>query len=195
MHSVAGCALTTRPPARPGRFALPHPHQPLGLPIGQHISLRAEDEDSGGPMLLRPYTPVSTLEQTGLVDFVIKARPRPRPALPRRYYEAATKLHRFLCRAGEMPKPFDSASDRPSKSDQLFGPAARAASSSARPSAARRDPVTAGVISHISGSGTARGSDPGAVRSSVNEAGRFQGDAMRQLRRRCWKPVVCCPEV
>lgn len=54
------------------RFALPHPHQALGLPIGQHISLRAEDEDSGAPMLLRPYTPVSTLEQTGLVDFVIK---------------------------------------------------------------------------------------------------------------------------
>lgn len=54
------------------RFALPHPHQALGLPIGQHISLRAEDEGSEGPMLLRPYTPVSTLEQTGLVDFVIK---------------------------------------------------------------------------------------------------------------------------
>mmetsp|Transcript_6123 Transcript_6123/g.17555 ORF Transcript_6123/g.17555 Transcript_6123/m.17555 type:complete len:298 (+) Transcript_6123:421-1314(+) len=57
------------------RFALPHPHQALGLPIGQHISLRAEDEDSGAPMLLRPYTPVSTLEQTGLVDFVIKVYP------------------------------------------------------------------------------------------------------------------------
>ncbi len=82
-RSVAGCALTARrPPARPRRFALPHPHQPLGLPIGQHISLRAEDEDSGAPMLLRPYTPVSTLEQTGLVDFVIKARARPRPDAP-----------------------------------------------------------------------------------------------------------------
>lgn len=54
------------------RFALPHPHQALGLPVGQHITLRAEDEGSEAPMLLRPYTPVSVVEQTGQVVFVIK---------------------------------------------------------------------------------------------------------------------------
>lgn len=57
------------------RFALPHRLQSLGLPVGQHITLRAEDEDSGGPMLLRPYTPVSVVEQTGQVDFVVKVYP------------------------------------------------------------------------------------------------------------------------
>ena len=61
-----------KPPLRRCRFALPRRDQQLGLPIGQHISLRAADD--GGPMLLRPYTPVSDKEQYGLVDFVIKVR-------------------------------------------------------------------------------------------------------------------------
>lgn len=52
------------------RFALPHRQQLLGLPIGQHISLKADTQD--GPMLLRPYTPVTDHNQRGLVDFVIK---------------------------------------------------------------------------------------------------------------------------
>ena len=51
------------------RFALPHRQQLLGLPVGQHISLKADAE---GPMLLRPYTPVTSVQQPGFVDFVIK---------------------------------------------------------------------------------------------------------------------------
>ena len=56
------------------RFALPHPEQQLGLPIGQHITLRAPPRAGDeGPPLLRPYTPVSDDDQRGFVDFVIKA--------------------------------------------------------------------------------------------------------------------------
>ncbi len=58
------------------RFALPHPEQQLGLPIGQHITLKALPKDGDapeGPPLLRPYTPVSDDDQRGFVDFVIKA--------------------------------------------------------------------------------------------------------------------------
>ncbi len=58
------------------RFALPHREQLLGLPIGQHISLKADTSD--GPMLLRPYTPVTDHNQRGLVDFIIKVGPQPR---------------------------------------------------------------------------------------------------------------------
>lgn len=58
------------------RFALPHREQLLGLPIGQHISLKADTAD--GSMLLRPYTPVTDHNQRGLVDFVIKVGPQPR---------------------------------------------------------------------------------------------------------------------
>lgn len=57
------------------RFALPHRQQQLGLPVGQHISLKADAE---GPLLLRPYTPVTEVEQPGFVDFVIKVYPEGR---------------------------------------------------------------------------------------------------------------------
>uniref|UniRef100_A0A061S6L3 NADH-cytochrome b5 reductase n=1 Tax=Tetraselmis sp. GSL018 TaxID=582737 RepID=A0A061S6L3_9CHLO len=56
------------------RFALPHPEQPVGLPVGQHISLRVFGED--GKEISRPYTPVSGEDQLGFVDFVIKIYPK-----------------------------------------------------------------------------------------------------------------------
>lgn len=55
------------------RFALPDPEQRVGLPIGQHISFKAQGED--GKDVIRPYTPVSDDDQLGAVDFVIKLYP------------------------------------------------------------------------------------------------------------------------
>lgn len=55
------------------RFALPYPDQRLGLPIGQHITFMAKDDD--GKDIYRPYTPVSDDDQRGSVDFVIKLYP------------------------------------------------------------------------------------------------------------------------
>jgi Oxidoreductase FAD-binding domain len=64
----------------PCRFVLPHRQQLLGLPVGQHISLKADTE---GPMLLRPYTPVTPVQQPGFVDFVIKVSALPTCCLVR----------------------------------------------------------------------------------------------------------------
>lgn len=55
------------------RFALPHPDQQLGLPVGQHISLRGSLPD--GEEVMRAYTPISDINQRGFVDFVIKLYP------------------------------------------------------------------------------------------------------------------------
>lgn len=52
------------------RFALQHERQLLGLPIGQHITLRFEDK--AGEEVQRSYTPVSSDDELGIVDFVIK---------------------------------------------------------------------------------------------------------------------------
>lgn len=52
------------------RFALPTKDHTLGLPIGQHISLKFIDSD--GKEVQRSYTPVSSDEDKGYVDFVIK---------------------------------------------------------------------------------------------------------------------------
>ncbi|XP_044533461.1 NADH-cytochrome b5 reductase 3 [Gracilinanus agilis] len=51
------------------RFALPSPHHVLGLPIGQHIYLSARID---GNLVIRPYTPVSSDDDKGFVDLVIK---------------------------------------------------------------------------------------------------------------------------
>lgn len=51
------------------RFALEHPDQILGLPIGQHMSLRAT---VGNEVVTRSYTPISSDEDRGFVEFVIK---------------------------------------------------------------------------------------------------------------------------
>ncbi|OWZ15853.1 NADH-cytochrome b5 reductase [Phytophthora megakarya] len=52
------------------RFALPSSQHVLGLPVGQHISLRYTDAD--GKLVMRSYTPVSSDDTKGYVDLVIK---------------------------------------------------------------------------------------------------------------------------
>ncbi|XP_053321154.1 NADH-cytochrome b5 reductase 3 [Spea bombifrons] len=51
------------------RFALPSPGHVLGLPIGQHIYLSARVD---GNLVVRPYTPVSSDDDKGFVDLVVK---------------------------------------------------------------------------------------------------------------------------
>ncbi|KAL1627705.1 NADH-cytochrome b5 reductase [Neofusicoccum ribis] len=56
------------------RFALPRPTDILGLPIGQHISIAATIE--GQPKeVVRSYTPISSDEDRGHVDLLIKSYP------------------------------------------------------------------------------------------------------------------------
>lgn len=52
------------------RFGLPSPNHRLGLPIGQHISLKYTD--SQGKEVQRSYTPTSSDDDLGVVDFVVK---------------------------------------------------------------------------------------------------------------------------
>ncbi|XP_039617577.1 NADH-cytochrome b5 reductase 3-like [Polypterus senegalus] len=51
------------------RFALENKDHILGLPIGQHIYLSAR---INGELVVRPYTPVSSDDDKGYVDLVIK---------------------------------------------------------------------------------------------------------------------------
>lgn len=51
------------------RFALPSLDHVLGLPIGQHIYLSARID---GKLVVRPYTPVSSDDDKGYVDLVVK---------------------------------------------------------------------------------------------------------------------------
>ncbi len=52
------------------RFALPAPELALGLPVGNHVTLSFTD--AAGARVTRPYTPVTSDEARGYVDFVIK---------------------------------------------------------------------------------------------------------------------------
>ena len=52
------------------RFQLQSKDHILGLPIGQHISLKYIDIE--GKEVIRSYTPVSSNDERGYVDFVIK---------------------------------------------------------------------------------------------------------------------------
>jgi nitrate reductase (NAD(P)H) len=57
------------------RLALPDEHQPLGLPVGQHIYLRIRrvDEASGKVQIVqRAYTPYSCNTQRGFIDLLVK---------------------------------------------------------------------------------------------------------------------------
>jgi cytochrome-b5 reductase len=58
------------------RFVLPHEDQQLGLPVGQHMTIKAALPD--GTEVMRPYTPTSEGYQRGYVDFVIKVYPQGR---------------------------------------------------------------------------------------------------------------------
>ncbi|XP_069489787.1 NADH-cytochrome b5 reductase 1 [Ambystoma mexicanum] len=51
------------------RFALPSRNSVLGLPIGKHVYLSARID---GNLVVRPYTPVSSDDDKGYVDLVIK---------------------------------------------------------------------------------------------------------------------------
>ncbi len=52
------------------RFALPEPGMVLGLPVGSHISISAQD--AAGKAVMRPYTPTTDDNLRGAVEFVIK---------------------------------------------------------------------------------------------------------------------------
>ncbi|KAI9348801.1 NADH-cytochrome b5 reductase 1 [Zopfochytrium polystomum] len=54
------------------RLSLPKADQPLGLPIGQHIQVAAT---INGKELTRSYTPVSSDDDIGYVDLLIKSYP------------------------------------------------------------------------------------------------------------------------
>lgn len=51
------------------RFALPSEEHILGLPIGKHVYLSAHID---GKLVVRPYTPVSSDDDKGYVDLVVK---------------------------------------------------------------------------------------------------------------------------
>jgi cytochrome-b5 reductase len=51
------------------RFNLNHPEDVVGLPIGQHMSVKAEVD---GKEIYRPYTPVSSDDEKGYFDLIIK---------------------------------------------------------------------------------------------------------------------------
>merc|ERR1711977_576399 len=58
------------------RFGLPRPTDILGLPIGQHISLGATLTVDGKPKeIVRSYTPVSSDNDKGYFDLLIKSYP------------------------------------------------------------------------------------------------------------------------
>lgn len=53
-------------------FALPHTRAVLGLPIGQHISIKA---DINGTTVSRSYTPISNDSDLGVLELIIKLYP------------------------------------------------------------------------------------------------------------------------
>ena len=51
------------------RFSLPSENEVLGLPIGQHITLSAV---INGELVVRSYTPISSDDDIGYVDLIVK---------------------------------------------------------------------------------------------------------------------------
>jgi len=59
------------------RFGLQSPTQILGLPIGQHMSVAATLQVEGAPkQVVRSYTPISSDENPGYFDLLIKSYPQ-----------------------------------------------------------------------------------------------------------------------
>lgn len=59
------------------RFSLQTPTQILGLPIGQHMSVAATLQVDGQPKeIVRSYTPISSDEDRGYFDLLIKSYPQ-----------------------------------------------------------------------------------------------------------------------
>ena len=50
------------------RFGLPDGHR-LGLPVGQHVNVKARINDK---LVIRAYTPISSDDDLGFVDMLIK---------------------------------------------------------------------------------------------------------------------------
>ncbi len=59
----------THPVCSRYRFALPHPNDSLGLPVGQHISVMAEID---GKQVARSYTPTTLDDDKGHFELVVK---------------------------------------------------------------------------------------------------------------------------
>jgi len=55
------------------RFSLPSPEHRVGLPVGQHMFLRFTDKDN--KPISRPYTPISSDDELGYFDLLIKLYP------------------------------------------------------------------------------------------------------------------------
>jgi cytochrome-b5 reductase len=55
------------------RFKLPSDKHRLGLPVGSHCLLRCEDSD--GKPVSRPYTPVSSDDELGFFELIVKVYP------------------------------------------------------------------------------------------------------------------------
>lgn len=62
------------------RFGLPTANHMIGLPTGQHISLKYTDEE--GKEVIRSYTPTSSNDELGYVDFVVKVYFKLLPQFP-----------------------------------------------------------------------------------------------------------------
>ncbi|XP_029552812.1 NADH-cytochrome b5 reductase 2 [Salmo trutta] len=75
------------------RFGLPSPTHVLGLPVGQHVYLSAK---VNGSLVIRAYTPVSSDEDQGFVDLVVKV-----------YYK---NTHRNYPDGGKMSQYLDAMS-------------------------------------------------------------------------------------
>ncbi|MDA9098096.1 ferredoxin--nitrite reductase [bacterium] len=58
------------PDTRIFRFSLPTDKHILGLPVGQHV--RMQFVDSSGKEVSRPYTPISSDDNLGFVEFMVK---------------------------------------------------------------------------------------------------------------------------
>lgn len=63
------------------RFALQSPHHKLGLPVGQHVTFKFKNGQ--GHEVMRSYTPITSDDEFGYVDFVIKVYfPNVHPKFP-----------------------------------------------------------------------------------------------------------------
>ncbi len=61
--------IEVSPNSRIYRFALPSPKHALGLPCGKHLFVYA---NIGGETVMRAYTPISSDEDLGRLDLLIK---------------------------------------------------------------------------------------------------------------------------
>lgn len=61
------------------RFALPNASDVVGLPVGKHIYISTM---MNGKLVSRPYSPVSSNDDRGFVEFVIKVYPPNPPQFP-----------------------------------------------------------------------------------------------------------------